>query len=113
MTWRCCITDPPELGKKVLCWHKGDCFVGMRFDDYYVPMPFVDHPLAKGLVKPEKWQAINFPPGYTGHIKIAPHGDLLNVLTMDQLKLQLPDIYRKHADIMIAAIGSKKSWDHL
>lgn len=112
-SWRCCIKDPPELGKKVLCNDSGDIFVGQRFDDYYIPMPFADHPLAKGICKPKTWQEIDFPDGLKGYVKVAPNGDLAYQLTMDQLKERHPEMYREFADAIINSIGSQHSWDNL
>lgn len=108
--WRCCIKDPPPLGKKVLCHRKGDLFVGQRFDDYYIPMPFADHFLAKGLCKPETWCEIHFPEGLTGYLRIAPEGNLNEILTMDELKEKYPELYREHARVIIESIGAQFNW---
>ena len=91
--WKCCIKEPSELGKKVLCFDNGDCFVGMRFDDYYIPIPFAGHYLAFQMSKPKFWCEIDFPEGYNGRITMSVDGG--RMLNMTQLKEREPDAYKK------------------
>lgn len=90
--WRDCIKDPPELGKKVLCGRQGDFFVAQRFEEYYFPIPFLDSKYARDLSTPEIWAEIDFPPPFTGYIRVfCVESDEL--VTMDQYKKSDPDSY--------------------
>jgi len=112
--WKCCKTNPPELGKKVLCEIEGDIFVAQRYEDYYIPIPFADHPFAKQLCHPNYWCEIDFPKQLHGYTKVAPSSDgnespaeIYNrSITMDEYKRVAPEDYQKLADALISSIGS-------
>ena len=110
-SWRCCIKDPPHLGKKVLCHHEGDIFVAQRFEEYYVPIPFADHPLAKGLCKPDIWQEIDFPNNLTGYMRVAFSEGASQSLILDEVKKEYPVLYHEMAKAMIKSIGSRLHWE--
>lgn len=110
--WRDCKTDPSPMGKKVLCRSGGDFFVGQRFRDFYLPIPFVDHPLAEPLVKPDEWQDIDFPPPYTGYLLIKLEEDDF-LMTMDELRQKHPEEFEALVDVYIQSVGKMLNWDHL
>lgn len=58
--------EVPELGQKVLCFKKGDIYVAYYFDGNFFCIPFIDSKFCKMLLKPEKWQKIDFPVGFHG-----------------------------------------------
>lgn len=105
MEWKDCTTEPSEIGKKVLCQRKGDFYVAMRIEDHYIPMPFADHYFSKDLCFPEKWSEINYPDSYTGYIKVAPEGDLKNIIKLSEAKEKFPDVYWKFVKPLLHNIG--------
>lgn len=109
--WRCCVEDPSELGKKVLCMHKGDFYVAYRFEDVYIPMPFADHPHSKHLCKPEKWQEIDFPEPFTGYVRLVLDDIAGESFTIEKVKKHHPEIYHSMVDSMKKILGSRIDWD--
>ena len=103
--WKDCVKEPSELGKKVLCQKHGDFYVAMRMDEYYIPMPFIDHYFCKDLCTPETWCEIDFPEPYTGYVRMAPEGLGSEIMKLGDLKERYPEIYRAVADPLIASIG--------
>jgi hypothetical protein len=106
--WFDCVTQPPELGKKVLCMNRGDIYVAMRFEDKYLLWPFSEHYLAKDLLYPEIWCEIDFPPGYTGHLKVSLTGDIEDALTLEELKLVDEKSYFDFIESILKSVGSLK-----
>jgi hypothetical protein len=103
--WRDCITDPPEIGKKVLCERKGDLYVAIRIEQYYIPMPFADHYFSKDLCNPQKWQEISFPDHLTGYFRVRPNGPDNELIKLSECKEKFPDIYMDLAKAFIGSIG--------
>lgn len=109
--WKCCVKEPSELGKKVLCFDKGDCFVAMRFDDYYIPIPFASHHFSFQLSKPEMWCEIDFPEGYNGHITMSVDGG--RMLNMTQLKEREPQAYKNIMKAQVLMMAKAKIPSHI
>lgn len=105
--WKCCIKEPPETGKKVLCHHDGDIYVGYRIKDLYIPMPFADHYFATRLSKPKTWCEIDFPPGLTGHTRVMLPCKA-DLLTLAELESQHPKEFDDFAKMLISSIGAIK-----
>lgn len=103
--WRDCVTDPSEIGKKVLCIRRGDVYVAIRFEEYYVPMPFADHYFSTDLCKPEKWCEIDFPEPYTGYIRVMPEGINGRVIKMSEARELNLESYWEFARKLIDSIG--------
>lgn len=103
--WKDCVKEPSEIGKKVLCQRRGDFYVAMRIEDNYIPMPFADHYFCKELCFPEKWSEINYPDPYTGHIRVAPSGDLNNVIKLSDAKEKFPEVYWEFATALLISVG--------
>jgi len=110
MSWKCCINEPSETGKKVLCFLKGDIYVATRFKDYYIPTPFTDHYFSPMLSKPEFWHEIDFPEGFTGHFRIGlpVSRDFYNFITYSEYEQDYPDDFDKLAKSMINSMGTLK-----
>lgn len=104
--WFHCVTQPPELGKKVLCMNKGDVYVAMRFEDLYIPWPFATSKLSVGLTNPEMWCEIPFPEGYTGYLRVSLTGRPEDALTLEELKLVDEKTYFECIKPIIESIGS-------
>lgn len=106
--WFDCVTQPPELGKKVLCMNKGDVYVAMRFEDKYLLWPFSEHYLAKYLLYPEMWCEIDFPKGYSEYLKVSLTGNIEDALTMEELKLVDEKTYFAFIEPLVKCIGTLK-----
>lgn len=109
--WKCCIKEPSELGKKVLCERNGDFYVCMRLEEYYIPMPFVDHYFSIDLCKPNKWCEIDFMEPYKGYMYVCPDGNIDNKMTLQEAKEKHPEIYYRFAETVIKSIGTLKKND--
>lgn len=105
--WKCCIKEPSETGKKVLCCHKGDLYVAMRIKDYYVPMPFADHYSSTHLSHPETWCEIDFPQGLTGHVRVEEVGGH-EVITLSEAENRKWKVFEDFANMLISSIGKLK-----
>lgn len=104
MTWKDCVKEPSELGKKVLCQRKGDFYVALRIEEFYLPMPFADHYFSIELCKPERWKEIDFPDPFKGYIKIVPAGTNI-IVNLSEAKEKYPDSYWQLALPLINSIG--------
>ena len=110
MSWKCCIKEPSETGKKVLCFLKGDIYVATRIKDYYIPIPFTDHFFSPELSKPELWHEIDFPEGFTGLFKIGLPLSWNNykIMTYSKYEQDYPADFDKLAKDMINSMGTLK-----
>jgi len=102
--WRDCVKDPPETGKKVLCFLEGDIYVAYRLGKYYVPMPFIDHYFSYQLCLPEKWSAIRFPEGYDGTTLISVNRS--KMVTLAEFEVDSPEDFELFAQMMVNDIGT-------
>ena len=105
--WKCCKTQPPETGKKVLCQQQGDLYVAMRLKKYYLPMPFSDHYFCSDLCFPESWSEIDFPEPLTGHIRVLVK-NTEKLITLSELEVDFPDEFNHFANAMIKYIATLK-----
>ena len=105
--WKCCIKEPSETGKKVLCHRKGDIYVAMRIKNYYVPMPFADHYTSTDLCHPETWCEIDFPEGLTGHVRVGNRGGG-EIITLSEAENRKWDIFEDFCKLLISSIGILK-----
>jgi len=101
--WKSCKENPPDIGQKVLAFHKGDIYVVVRYEDHYLPMPFFDHYHALNLCFPEMWMELDFPEGFNGKMRVAIDGEILD---MPQYKCRHPEKYKELADSMIKGAGT-------
>lgn len=105
--WKCCVKEPSETGKKVLCHRQGDIYVAMRIKGYYLPMPFADHYASEHLCHPESWSEIDFPEGLFGHIRVKQAGGE-EIVTLAEAEKRKWDIFEDLAKAAIASIGILK-----
>jgi hypothetical protein len=101
--WRDCVKDPPETGKKVLCFLEGDIYVAYRLGKYYVPMPFIYHYFSKQLCFPEKWSAIRFPEEYNGTTLLAVNGS--KAVTLAEFEVDYAEDFKEFAEMLVNNIG--------
>lgn len=105
--WKCCLKEPPETGKKVLCQRSGDLYVAMRIKEFYVPMPFANHYFCDRLCKPETWCEIDFPEGLTGHLRVGIQGTD-EILKLSEVEFTHPELFNEFATPLIGSIGTLK-----
>ncbi len=107
--WKCCKKQPPETGKKVLCFKEGDLYVAFRLGNYYIPMPFADHYFSRDLSFPETWSEIDFPQGITGHTTVAVDQDnYKNLMTLSELEVDYPEDFKIFSEMLIGSLGTLK-----
>lgn len=111
--WKCCIKEPSETGKKVLCHRRGDIYVAVRMKNYYVPMPFADHYFSPDLAQPEHWQEIDFPEGLTGYMRIMPEGIHGELITWSEYEIDYPDKFNELVLRIIKSLGKLKRPAHI
>jgi len=104
--WRCCKTDVPETGKKVLCHRKGDIYVAMRMKNYYIPIPFADHRFATDLSQPDLWSEISFPGALTGKNRVIIEGG--DPITFSEMEVDYPEEFCKIVARMISMLGKEE-----
>lgn len=72
----------PPQGKKVLLFYNGDCWVGQRFQNYWVPLPFTDSKFSR-IDAPDLWKDIEMPEGYSGKIRAEINGVKMDIDTLE------------------------------
>jgi len=81
----------PPQGKKILYFKEGDIYVVQRFDDLWVPIPFVDSEYTF-YDAPHLWADIIPPIGFTGKMHIITK-NMKNPVDIDELQMFDPETY--------------------
>jgi len=81
----------PPQGKKILYFDKGDIYIVQRYDDMWVPIPFVDSKFAF-TGPPQLWAEFNFPEGFFGKTKIFKEEEFID---FDTFQIKYPDEYEE------------------
>jgi hypothetical protein len=88
----------PPQGKKILYFRKGDCSVRQRFDNYWVPIPYVDSQYCD-FDPPQLWKDIELPGTFTGLMHVEVDGTRY---TIDELEKAYPEAYNLMVEMQLA-----------
>jgi len=95
----------PTQGKKVLWLAHGDLQLVMRFDDFWLPIPFTDHKMCH-IYAPELWQDIILPPPLEGKLKVMPENSN-RLLDIDEVEMMEPEFYKSLVNCMLSSVPQK------
>lgn len=95
----------PQQGTKILCCDKGDIFVAQRYGKYWFSIPYYDSKFSRWH-KPEMWQEIEFPEGFSGKTYVLVSGEKLNI---DELQKKEPKFYKEFVRIQLEFFRTSKN----
>ena len=83
------VIEPPQ-GVKILCFHKGDIWVGYRWRDFYIQLPYAKGEAIKTPI-PQLWKGIFPPKPYLGKMLFSSDGGKKPMMDFDEWEKKYPE----------------------